>query len=74
MVEPCYGLPMQENTPSALPEKPPTKPTGGCCSSIATFLGLGPQVVGWLSIGPLRFELGLTLSRRPSRSPTEPAP
>lgn len=66
---------MQENAPSALPEKPPTKPTsGGCCSSIATFLGLEPRAVAWFSIGPLRFEFGLTLARRPSRLAVEPAP
>jgi hypothetical protein len=52
------------------PEKPP-KPSGGCCSKIATFLGLEPRAVAWLSIGPVRFELGLALSRRSYRA-TEP--
>lgn len=67
---------MQENaTQDLAPEKPPKTPGGGgCCSKLATFLGLEPKAIGWLSIGPLRIELGAMLSRRPSRSPTEPAP
>lgn len=65
---------MQEQSSPALPEKPPTKPTGGCCSSIATFLGLEPRAVGWFSVGPLRFEFGFTLARRPSRLSVEPTP
>jgi hypothetical protein len=63
---------MQPDPNERAPEKPPTKTTGGsCCSKIATFLGLAPRVVAWLSIGSLRFELGVTLARAPSRS-TEP--
>lgn len=67
---------MHENDPANMaPEKPPKPPTGGgCCSKIATFLWLEPRIVGWLGIGSLRIELGLTLARRPSRLSAEPAP
>jgi hypothetical protein len=59
---------MPQTEPLA-PEKPPKQPTsGGCCSKLATFLGLEPRAVFWFAIGSLRFELGATLSRRPSRS------
>lgn len=55
---------MQDNeapTPQALPDKPPPK---GCCSKIAAFLTVGPEVKLALDIGSTRLALSLSLGRR----------
>jgi hypothetical protein len=50
-------------TPDALPDKPP-KGGGSCCSKIAAFLTVGPELALRLYLGPIRIVAAVSLGRR----------